>query len=65
MPVKKEAREILNMVELSEFLRMSSKTIRKYIHKNKIPYFRTGNNYRFSMPAIQEWIWKGGIRGGK
>lgn len=48
--------EILNIKELSEYLKISNSTIRRMISNKKIPYFQLSNQYFFNKEIINNWI---------
>ena len=49
-------KEIYNIKELSNYLKISPSEIRKLVRQNKIPYFRVGNRIKFEKERINEWI---------
>ena len=49
-------KEIYNIRELSNYLKISPSEIRKLVRQNKIPYFRVGNRIKFEKQSINEWI---------
>ena len=50
--------EILNVKEISRYLKVSVSTIRRLILKNQIPFFRVSNQIFFNKEIINEWIKK-------
>ena len=50
--------EILNVKEISRYLKVSISTIRRLILKNQIPFFRISNQIFFNKEIINEWIKK-------
>lgn len=48
--------EILNIKELSQYLKISTSTIRRMIFKKEIPYFQLSNQYFFNKVHIDNWI---------
>lgn len=48
--------EIMNIKELSDYLKISTSTIRRMIFKSEIPYFRLSNQYFFNRENINNWI---------
>lgn len=50
--------EIMNIKELSDYLKISSSTIRRLIRKKEIPYFKISSQYFFSKLSINDWISK-------
>ena len=51
-------KEIYNIKELSNYLKISPSEIRKLVRQNQIPYFRVGNRIKFEKQSINEWIEK-------
>ena len=49
-------KEIYNIKELSNYLKISPSEIRKLVRQNQIPYFRVGNRIKFEKQSIKEWI---------
>ena len=49
-------KEIYNIKELSNYLKISPSEIRKLVRQNQIPYFRVGNRIKFEKQSINEWI---------
>ena len=49
-------KEIYNIKELSNYLKISPSEIRKLVRQNQIPYFRVGNRIKFEKEKINEWI---------
>lgn len=45
--------------ELSKFISVPKKTIRDWIYKNKIPYYKVGNHIRFFEKDLAEWLENG------
>ena len=43
------------MAELSEYLRIHRTTIYRMLREGKLPGFRIGSDWRFSLEAIEEW----------
>ncbi|MBE6148028.1 MAG: helix-turn-helix domain-containing protein [Firmicutes bacterium] len=54
--IKKE--EIMNIVDVSHYLKCSVSTIRNMIKNHDIPYFRIGVKYYFRLTSIEEWVSK-------
>jgi len=44
--------------EASEILKVSEKTIYRWVTANQIPFFRVGSQYRFSRAKLNEWLVK-------
>ena len=48
--------EILNIKELSNYLKISVSTIRRMIFKKEIPYFQLSSQYFFDKVRIDNWV---------
>ena len=48
--------EVLNIKELSKYLKISSSTIRRLIQKREIPYYKISSQYFFNKDSINEWV---------
>lgn len=48
--------KILSLKELASYLNCSTSTIRKLIKNEKIPFFKIGNKYYFSLLTVESWI---------
>jgi excisionase family DNA binding protein len=46
---------ILTVSELSEYLNVHRSTIYRLLRERKLPGFRPGSDWRFSVDAIQRW----------
>jgi excisionase family DNA binding protein len=46
---------ILNVSELSEYLRIHKTTIYRMLREGRLPGFRIGSDWRFSVEAIEQW----------
>ena len=51
-------KEICNLKELSNYLKISISEIRKLVREKKIPHFRLGNRIMFDLKTINNWIEK-------
>ena len=45
----------LTVAELSEYLHIHRTTIYRMLREGKLPGFRIGSDWRFSLEAIEEW----------
>jgi len=45
----------LTVAELSEYLRVHKTTIYRMLKEQKLPGFRIGSDWRFSLEAIKQW----------
>lgn len=55
--------EILTIKELAEHLKVNDRTIYRLAAAKKIPAFKVGGSWRFSLADIETWIkqqWMGG-----
>jgi excisionase family DNA binding protein len=48
--------QILNVSELSEYLRVHKTTIYRMLREGRLPGFRIGSDWRFSVEAIDQWL---------
>jgi excisionase family DNA binding protein len=46
---------ILNVSELSEYLRIHKTTNYRMLREGRLPGFRIGSEWRFSVEAIEQW----------
>jgi excisionase family DNA binding protein len=51
-----ETKNMMNMVELTEYLRISESTVRKLISNRDIPFIRIYKKLFFKKEAIDKWI---------
>jgi excisionase family DNA binding protein len=49
-------RKYLTVDELSEYLQVHKTTIYRMLKQRKLPGFRIGTDWRFSLEAIKEWV---------
>ena len=49
-------KDILDIKELSIYLKVSISEIRKLVRQKNIPHFRVGNRLRFDLANIDIWI---------
>jgi excisionase family DNA binding protein len=47
---------MLTVKETADFLQMSPMTIYRLAHKGQIPCFKIGDQWRFRVEAINQWI---------
>ena len=50
----------MNVVEASDFLRLSTQTLYTKVYLKTIPYFKIGDNVRFRRDILDKWIERGG-----
>jgi excisionase family DNA binding protein len=53
---------ILTIPEIAKYLKVTERTIYKLAAARKIPAFKVGGSWRFSMPDIDRWIKKQSIK---
>ena len=56
MPDKPVDAEILTIKEVSEYLKVTERTIYRLAAAKKIPGFKVGGAWRFSKAEIDQWI---------
>lgn len=49
----------VSLEEIAEHMGLSKDTIRNYIKKQQIPYYRIGKQYKFKISEIDAWIESG------
>jgi excisionase family DNA binding protein len=47
--------DIATVKEVSEFLRVHPSTIYRLLSRKRLPGFRVGSDWRFSLKAIERW----------
>lgn len=52
--------EVMTLEEVAKYLRCSTKSVRRWAEKKRIPFFRLGNLFRFRMSEINDWVANGG-----
>jgi len=50
------ADQILTIVEVADYLKVTERTIYRLAGAQKIPSFKVGGSWRFSKSEIDEWI---------
>ena len=48
-----------NLEEIANHVGLSKDTIRNYIKKDQIPFYRIGKQYKFKFSEIDAWIESG------
>ena len=48
--------EIMNIRELSKYLKVSVSTIRRLILKKEIPFYKISSQFFFNKEIINDWI---------
>lgn len=49
-------KEVCDIKELSNYLKISIPEIRKLVRSKRIPHFRIGNRYKFDLKKINLWV---------
>ena len=49
-------KEICDIKELSNYLKISVSEIRKLVRAKRIPHFRLGNRIKFDLKKINSWL---------
>ena len=49
--------KIMTLDELSEYLLVPKPTLYRLLNQGKIPAFKVGNQWRFSVELIDKWLW--------
>ncbi|MCS7016993.1 MAG: helix-turn-helix domain-containing protein [Gemmatales bacterium] len=63
MPISTREGEILTIKQVAEYLKVTERTIYRLAAAKKIPAFKVGGTWRFSLSDIDRWI-KQQSRGG-
>lgn len=48
-----------NLEEIASHLGVSKDTIRSYIKKGTIPYYKVGRQYKFKLSEVDAWVESG------
>lgn len=51
-------KQVCNIVELSNYLKISIPEVRKLVRTKKIPHFRIGKLIKFDLVSINKWLEK-------
>jgi len=51
-----EKDEILTLIEVARYLKLSQKTVLRMVHANKIPCAKVGGQWRFLRTVIDDWL---------
>ncbi len=51
----RQPRRILTVSDLSEYLQIHRTTIYRMLKEGRLPAFRVGSDWRFSLEAIEQW----------
>lgn len=63
MPIRVNDTEILTIKEVSDYLKVTERTIYRLAAAKKIPAFKVGGSWRFSLVDIDRWIKQQSIEG--
>lgn len=47
---------LLTLKEIAEYLQVKESTIYQWTHQGYIPYLKLGNQLRFRLAKIEEWL---------
>jgi len=56
MPTSTSDGEILTIKQVADYLKVTERTIYRLAAAKKIPAFKVGGTWRFSMAEINQWI---------
>lgn len=48
--------ELMKTQDVEEWLQMSKQTVHRLVKAGEIPGFKVGNNFRFQVEALREWM---------
>ncbi len=51
-----EPEQVMTIDELSAYLKVAKSTLYKLAQEGKVPGQKVGKHWRFSRPAIDEWL---------
>ena len=57
--MERDTEKWVSLEEIAEHMGLSKDTIRNYIKKLQIPYYRIGKQYKFKISEIDAWIESG------
>jgi excisionase family DNA binding protein len=63
MPSSAGKIEILTIRELAQYLKVNERTIYRLVSGKKIPAFKVGGSWRFSLADIDVWIKEQSVEG--
>jgi excisionase family DNA binding protein len=52
--------ELMTVIEVAEYLKVTTKTIYRLLKKSEIPSTKVGHLHRFIKSDINDWLRKGG-----
>ena len=57
--MERDTEKWVSLEEIAEHMGLSKDTIRNYIKKQQIPYYRIGKQYKVKISEIDAWIESG------
>ena len=57
--MERDTEKWVSLEEIAEHMGLSKDTIRNYIKKQQIPYYRISKQYKFKISEIDAWIESG------
>lgn len=57
--MERDTEKWVSLEEIAEHMGLSKDTIRNYIKKQQMPYYRIGKQYKFKISEIDTWIESG------
>ncbi len=57
--MERDAEKWVNLEQIAKHMGLSKDTIRNYIKKQRIPYYKIGKQYKFKISEIDTWIESG------
>lgn len=54
--MKDDRDNILTVKEVAEFLKLSTRTVKRMIQRNDLPAFKVGGQWRVSESRLAEWL---------
>lgn len=56
---EKDIERLLSVEEVANYLGVSKDTVRAWVKKETLPYYKIGRFYKFKLTEIEEWIQSG------
>ena len=53
----------VNLEDIAVHLSLSEDTVRTWVKKERLPYYRAGKRYKFKISEVDEWVREGRING--
>lgn len=57
--MERDTEKWVSLEKIAEHMGLSKDTIRNYIKKQQMPYYRIGKQYKFKISEIDTWIESG------